>query len=46
MKAHIKTIGGNALEMTVIIKIRANGTDSKESEHLHLGECGLVQGDE
>lgn len=46
MKAHIKAIEGDALEMTVLIKIRANKNDPKEFEHLHLGECGLVQGDE
>ncbi|MCK5216615.1 MAG: hypothetical protein KAJ93_02440 [Methanosarcinales archaeon] len=46
MKAYIKAIEGDTIEMTVIVKIKANGHNSKEFEHLHLGECGLVQGDE
>ena len=44
MKAYIKAIEGDTLEMTVVIKIRSTGNDDKEFTHLHLGECELVQG--
>lgn len=46
MIAYITAIEGNAGEMTVTLKIRSVAKDEKAYSHLHLGECGLVQGDE